>query len=490
MALRRDHGGARALGVQEFLNELVVGRVVLVHYSDEPELWHERLCLWPAGGEENDGIWAIRIPDADIYCEDLSGKTPDDGPNKVALMDRDRVKPRFLVGQLYRFGVAWSEAELRGFIVEGRAALRADQLPYGDPGRRSMLHGGQNVATRMLYPNAYRVANAVMRRPAGAGPGAVEAEAMDEERGAGGARDRPGADAEPRARRPCLRGAQGQRVSWAAEAAEREEPGQAQGSQAQGAQLTEDELHPGDGYLWVSLEIVGGLVKGQEIDLVVGDARLGDRGLHTLDSGDIVAVTRVSVAQAIAGVEVPDGDARVLGALTYDHERRRHIDFGDAVRKMKQEPVTDFPLRGERSCGWLLRYIADHGGTPDGRHTKWAVEQKIDRDSSAYNIHDMLGLAMEVAATWDQIDLQNLACMEVVARIYQLIEETQGSMRIEGLEHFVGRDVAGSLKRGVALAPGLAKHTTDQLAAQTSILKEKRKAREEAAQAKGKPAAK
>ena len=66
MALRRDHGGARALGVQEFLNELVVGRVVLVHYSDEPELWHARLCLWPAGGEENDSIWAIRTPDADI----------------------------------------------------------------------------------------------------------------------------------------------------------------------------------------------------------------------------------------------------------------------------------------------------------------------------------------------------------------------------------------------------------------------------------------
>ena len=91
---------------------------------------------------------------------------------------------------------------------------------------------------------------------------------------------------------------------------------------------------------------------------------------------EIVAVRRVTVAEAIAGVEVPDADARVLGALAYDHEGRRHIDFGDAVRKMKQEPVTDFPLRGERSCGWLLRSIADHGGTPDGRHTKWAVEQK------------------------------------------------------------------------------------------------------------------
>ena len=42
-------------------------------------------------------------------------------------------------------------------------------------------------------------------------------------------------------------------------------------------------------------------------------------------------------------------------------------------------------------------------------------------------IHDMLGLAFEVAATWDQVDLPNLACMEVIARIYQLIEKTQVS---------------------------------------------------------------
>ena len=136
----------------------------------------------------------------------------------------------------------------------------------------------------------------------------------------------------------------------------------------------------------------------------------------------------------------------------------------------------------------MLRYILDHGGTPDGRHTKWATEQKVDKDSAAYHIHDLLGLALELGATWDQVDMQSLACMDVVARIYQLVEETQGSMRIEGLEHFVGRDVAGSLKRGIALAPGLAKHTTDQLASQTSILKERRKAREELASAKAKAA--
>ena len=53
-----------------------------------------------------------------------------------------------------------------------------------------------------------------------------------------------------------------------------------------------------------------------------------------------------------------------------------------------------------------------------------------------------------------------------------------------GLEHFVGRDVGGSLRRGVAMAPGLAKHQADKLSQQTAILKEQRKAREELASAK------
>ena len=40
---------------------------------------------------------------------------------------------------------------------------------------------------------------------------------------------------------------------------------------------------------------------------------------------------------------------------------------------------------------------------------------------------------------------------------------------------------------GIALAPGLAKYTTDRLAQQPSLVKERRKAREEVASAKAKP---
>ena len=67
-----------------------------------------------------------------------------------------------------------------------------------------------------------------------------------------------------------------------------------------------------------------------------------------------------------------------------------------------------------------------------------------------------------------------------------MIEETGGSMKMEGFEHFIGRDKTGGMRRGIALAPGLAEQTTKKLTAEVEILKQRRKAREEVAAAKGK----
>ena len=170
--------------------------------------------------------------------------------------------------------------------------------------------------------------------------------------------------------------------------------------------------------------------------------------------------------------------------IANDAEGRRHLDFHDGVKKMREEPDADFPLGGHRPTKWLYAYILGHGGSFDARQTKWATEQKIDVESAAYHVRDMLGMALEMVLTFDQLDVPNIAAMEVVARTCQLVEETAGTMRVEGLEHFKGRDVSGSIRRGIALAPQLAKHTTDRLAAQTEILKQRRKAKEEAANAK------
>eukprot|EP00959_Pyramimonas_sp_CCMP1952_P154273 3227747-Pyramimonas_sp.AAC.1 len=75
--------------------------------------------------------------------------------------------------------------------------------------------------------------------------------------------------------------------------------------------------------------------------------------------------------------------------------------------------------------------------------------------------------------------------MEMVARCYQLVEETKGSMRTEGLEYYIGRDQGGATRRGIAMAQGLARHATDQLAKKVEIAKQRRNFREGQAAKRG-----
>ena len=151
---------------------------------------------------------------------------------------------------------------------------------------------------------------------------------------------------------------------------------------------------------------------------------------------------------------------------------------------MSPEELNDWPLEGDRSLEWLLTYICQHGGTPDSRHTRWAAEQHIAAEHVGYILHDLLGFVIELAVCYDQLDATNCASLELVGRIYQLLEETQGTMVVEGLEHYVGRARTGGRRRGVALAPSLAKHVTTNLGTEVEILKQRRKAREEEAAAK------
>ena len=99
-------------------------------------------------------------------------------------------------------------------------------------------------------------------------------------------------------------------------------------------------------------------------------------------------------------------------------------------------------------------------------------------------VHDVLGSALQVSLTYDQLDSSNLACMELIGRLYQTLEETGGSLAIEGLHHYLGKDTGTGLRKGIALAPSLARHAVDMQSKETAILKERRKAREEKESAK------
>ncbi|CAK0831168.1 unnamed protein product, partial [Prorocentrum cordatum] len=237
----------------------------------------------------------------------------------------------------------------------------------------------------------------------------------------------------------------------------------------------------------VSLETVPGqIARDDEVTLHETALIDDDRAIDVLPSGKRIAVRLTDLPVEPLHDDTGLGDARTLGPLRCDSHGGRHLDYRAGTLELREEALDAFPLKGERSILWLQRYISEHGGTPDGRHTKYLTEEALPADSTAGHLHDdLLGLSMFLSVVYDQVDGSNLACMEVAARCYQLVEETKGSMRTEGLEYYVGRDQGGATRRGIAMAPALARHATDLLAKEVEIAKQRRKFREEQAAKRG-----
>ena len=417
------------------------GMSVGVKFDDDSEdLWHERLLLWPCSA--NGSQWYVVTPDSDKYVEDLTCPGGEDCPVRAFSCSDRRVCVNEAKGKFYRFRSYPSQEDYVDMLVDARAIAIAGADDVKRP-KECLGMNNKRVPTWKLLP--------------------------EEEAGDDGETD--GAD----------------------EAA----PAPAQASMATFAGHGVEK--------WISLENAGGLKVGAKVQLRDGDVVLGDRGIHRARGGDLVAVRRAVAADAAAAaVELEEAaddareaggdgkidaiyDARLLGDLRYDAQGKRVLPFLTGVNELTEEELADYPLDGGRTLRWLAQYTVSNGGTFDGRHTKWCLEQKVELSSVAGHIHDLLGFCLDLAITYDQVDASNLACLEVVARTYQLVEETGGSMQIEGLEHYVGRSKGAALRRGIALAPSLATHATERQGKETAILKERRKAREERAAAGSNP---
>eukprot|EP00971_Amphidinium_carterae_P332464 6466639-Amphidinium_carterae.1 len=152
--------------------------------------------------------------------------------------------------------------------------------------------------------------------------------------------------------------------------------------------------------VWLAMETSGRVEAGTPVTLDQHATVKRDRALVPNGSGGWFCAQRVRkdlqegvMEQYRAGGNL--GDARLLEELVHDATGRRHVEFAQGVRMMRQEDMVDFPLKGERSAQWLMQYIVAHGGTPDGRQTKWSAERRVDTASSAFITHDLVGMALE-----------------------------------------------------------------------------------------------
>ncbi|CAK0831367.1 unnamed protein product [Prorocentrum cordatum] len=154
-----------AAGEQEFWREAAVGSRARVSYSDD-DVDHERYLLWPARrvrdggpGIEDDEVWWVLSPDADVWKERLDGGDPLTGPSGARPMPNVGY-PLLGARRLYKFRGRPSYEQIMTLSkgcrdVETARGQKLEQWPkyvIGDDGHRTELSAVLRAARADLAP--------------------------------------------------------------------------------------------------------------------------------------------------------------------------------------------------------------------------------------------------------------------------------------------------------------------------------------------------
>ena len=139
---------------------------------------------------------------------------------------------------------------------------------------------------------------------------------------------------------------------------------------------------------------------------------------------------------------------------------------------------------------WLLTAFAHQDQTPSRRHWWWKSTLRLQNHDPGVEEHQFLSDIIETALGFDRLNVSELQCFEAVSRRFMLWEELYG----EALRSSEGGATGSALAdmderslflgqkhgRGLALVcPALSEFVASQLTEKSSMLKERRKAREE-----------
>ena len=177
---------------------------------------------------------------------------------------------------------------------------------------------------------------------------------------------------------------------------------------------------------------------------------------------------------------------------------QRWRDFADGVALSSSTLWTDFPVRGPRSALWVGEHMRRHTNSPMAWHTKFLAEWGLSQDDPLSVEHALLCKILELAVCYDQVNLGELAHLELAARRLQLVEEkvmeralaasaNKGKDKDKGKTSFDDRiesDLflgAGESRGNICVCPALRQWIAEEMKAEAAVAKERRKAREERA---------
>lgn len=261
----------------------------------------------------------------------------------------------------------------------------------------------------------------------------------------------------------------------------------------------------GDPLVWV----VASPVEGKKIgDTVVPPANmpvLGDFGLmvhtdssgtsHTfmvkrMQQGDIPLFCEGQIMLA-RQAEASDGDDRMAGddirtmAVKYSPNGERQRSVRETIAEMVQVEIEDFPYEPRTTLEYL-KGVTSVSESNYSQHLAWVQQSRIPDGSRAIYEDETLAKVLDLAISYDSLNISNLACFELICRRRQLIGEAHAynpsAPSYQGADFWLG----DKFKHGGAIVvPSLTEHVSKKLQAESQILKERRKLEE--AKAKTRP---
>lgn len=268
-------------------------------------------------------------------------------------------------------------------------------------------------------------------------------------------------------------------------------------------------LAPAAGFVWVVAATEGVRARGSLVPLnqVVGGYQAGTKGVAGLADGSVIfaelipahelqayatAVTTPPTATVVPppgggaiGVGMAD-DARTL-AVRYGTDGKRRREVRDGVELASESPWGDWPIKGPRTARWVGQYFVTNGGGPLTMHNTWKVNCKLQPSDNGVLEHEALCKMLELAIEYDQLNIGELASIELACRRLQMIqyrwrERILGSVSsgtVDDESHFfLGVDPT---RGNLCICPALNSWLGEELHKESQANKEQRKAREERA---------
>ena len=209
-------------------------------------------------------------------------------------------------------------------------------------------------------------------------------------------------------------------------------------------------------------------------------------------------ITTAAVAQPAAhlsgGKTTPDRDERILSISFRQDSSRLKVPWRDTVVQLSEDPYVDWPVEGPRTTLFCCNFLNRRGGGPMDHHHWWLRQSGLDADDTRVKTH-RVGLQMlDMAGTYDYLEVANVASLELVMRQVQLVEyDLAYGYSSDSAENVTAvarrhRDLADhgpvfdglSAEEGTVMCcPALLEHVHGKVSKGQVELKQLRKAREE-----------